>query len=215
MRTTGPEGRPWVSEYIQESDRILQSQTQLASPGKGISGRTDWESTENMTLLRKSHSWLFFSPLPCFFSGILQRLILKVENMLFNAYNQHSPLLSPNHTHSEALTTRNRQSPVATVSGGTQDRQLLHRDQHGTFPTLSFRSHSPTGEASCTQQQGAPQLTQQSPSGHRASPGPSPLRAECPSHLWGWAQSQKWTLRALVLNAGSRSDLLHCEHTWD
>ena len=29
---------------------------------------------------------------------------------------------------------RNRQSPVATVSGGTQDSQLPQRDQHGTFP---------------------------------------------------------------------------------
>ena len=59
---------------------------------------------------------------------------MKVENMLFNVYSQHIPLLSPNHTHREALTMRNRQAPVATVSGGTQDSQLLQRDQHGTFP---------------------------------------------------------------------------------
>ena len=64
----------------------------------------------------------------------LQRSVMKVENMLFNAYSQHIPLLSPNHTHREALTMRNRQAPVATVSGGTQDSQLPQRDQHGTFP---------------------------------------------------------------------------------
>ena len=48
------------------------------------------------------------------------------------------------------------------------------------FPTLSLRSHSLPGEASCTQQQGAPPLTPQCPSGHTADPGPAPLRAERP-----------------------------------
>ena len=67
---------------------------------------------------------------------------MKVENMLFNAYSQHIPLLSPNHTHREALTMRNRQSPVATVSGGTQDGQLPHRVQHRTFPHFPL-DHTP------------------------------------------------------------------------
>ena len=49
------------------------------------------------------------------------------------------------------------------------------------FPTLSRGSHSPPGEASCTQQQGVPLLTPRCPSGHTAGPGPAPLRAECPS----------------------------------
>ena len=97
-------------------------------------------------------------------------MILKVENMLFNAYSQHSPFLSSNHTCRETLTMGNRQSSVASVSGGTQERQLPHRDQHGSFPTLSFGSHSPPDEASCTQQQGGPQMTQQFPSDHRAGP---------------------------------------------
>ena len=56
---------------------------------------------------------------------------------------------------------------------------LAHRPTRD-FPTLSLGSHSPPGEASCTQQQGAPLLTPQSPSGHRAGPGPAPLRAERP-----------------------------------
>ena len=73
----------------------------------------------------------------------------------------------------------NRQSPVATVSGGTQDSQLLQSPTRD-FPELSLRSHSPPGEASRTQRQGAPQLTPRSPSGHTPGPGPSPLRAECP-----------------------------------
>ena len=45
--------RPEVSVHVQESDRTLQSQTWLASPEKGNSGRTDWESSENMTLPEK------------------------------------------------------------------------------------------------------------------------------------------------------------------
>ena len=72
----------------------------------------------------------------------LQRSVMKVENMLFNAYSQHIPLLSPNHTHREALTMRNRQSPVATVSGGMQDSQLPHRVQHRTFPQFPS-DHTP------------------------------------------------------------------------
>ena len=54
----------WLSVHVKVWDRILQSQTRLASPKTGISGRTDWESTENTvrntSYLRNSHSWLFF-----------------------------------------------------------------------------------------------------------------------------------------------------------
>ena len=123
-----------------------------------------------------SCSFLFWAPS----SMSLHRSIMKVENMLFNAYGQHTPFLSPNHTHREALTVWNRQCFVATVWGETQDGQLPQRDQHGTF-TLSLSSHFPPGEASCTQQQGVPPLTPQSTSGHTAGPGPAPLRAESPS----------------------------------
>ena len=212
---TGREGRPRVSLHIQESDRILQSQTQLASPSKGISGRTDWESTENMTLPKKEPFLTLFLPSSRFLLRHSAEVDTESWKHVFNAYSQYSPFLSSNHTYRETLTMGNRQSSVVTVSGGTQERQFPHRDQHRSFPTLSFGSQSPPGEASCTQQQGAPQLTQQSPSDHRAGPGPSQLRTEWPPHPWGWSQSQKWRLRALVLNAGSRSDLLHCEHTWD
>ena len=61
-------------------------------------------------------------------------------------------------------------------SGRSTPAQSATRD----FPTLSLRSHSPPGEASCTQQQGAPPLTPRCPSGHTAGPGPAPLRAERP-----------------------------------
>ena len=118
-------------------------------------------------------------------------------------------------THEGKPSMGNRQSSVPTISGGTQDSQFQHRDQHRSFPTLSLGSHSPPGEASRTQQQGAPPLTPWSPSGHTAGPGPSTLRAEWPPHPWDCSQFQKWSLRALVLNVGSRSDLLPCEHTWD
>ena len=43
------------------------------------------------------------------------------------------------------------------------------------FPTFSLGSHCPPGEASCTQQQGAPPLTPRCRSGHTV-----PLRAEHP-----------------------------------
>ena len=52
------------------------------------------------------------------------------------------------------------------------------RETNIDFPTLSVGSHSPPDEASCPQQQGTPQLTRQSPSGHTAGPDPSPVRTE-------------------------------------
>ena len=50
---TDSEGRSLVSVHVKVWDRILQSQTRLASPNTCISRRTDWESTENMILLEK------------------------------------------------------------------------------------------------------------------------------------------------------------------
>ena len=46
-----------------------------------------------------SCSFLFWASL----SMSLHSSIMKVENMLFNTYNQHSPFLSPNYTCREAL----------------------------------------------------------------------------------------------------------------
>ena len=72
------------------------------------------------------------------------------------------------------------------------------------FPTLSLGSHSPPGEASCTQQQQAPLLTRQSPSGHTAGPNPSPLRTEYPL-LSPDLSPQDWEgSRLLMLSEGSR-----------
>ena len=93
---------------------------------------------------------------------------LALLNMLFNTYNQHSPFLSPNYTCREALTMRNRQSPVATVSGGTQDSQLLHRVQHGTSPhfpsdhtPLLVRLHVPSSRGHLRLPHDPLQVTQQ------------------------------------------------------
>ena len=111
-----------------------------------------------------SCSFLFWAPS----SMSLHSSIMKVENMLFNAYGQHTPFLSPNHTHREALTMRNTQSPVATVSGGTQDGQLLHRVQHGTFPhcpsdhtPLLMRHHAHSSRGHLCSSHDALQVTQQ------------------------------------------------------
>ena len=73
----------------------------------------------------------------------------------------------------------NRQSSVVTVSGGTQHSNLCRESNTGLYHNF-LGSHSPPGEASCTQQQGAPPLTPRCPSGHTAGPGPAPLRAERP-----------------------------------
>ena len=121
-------------------------------------------------------------------------------------------MLRVNTAPSCVLTTHTgRTSPCGTdsslsraVSGGTQDSQLQHRVQHGHFPTLSLASHSPPGEASCTQQQQAPLLTRQSPSGHTAGPNPSPLRTEYPL-LSPDLSPQDWEgSRLLMLSEGSR-----------
>ena len=51
------EGPGWVCMYRRQ--RILQSQTRLASPEKAISGRTDWESPQNMTPEKEPFLTLF------------------------------------------------------------------------------------------------------------------------------------------------------------
>ena len=72
------------------------------------------------------------------------------------------------------------------------------------FPTLSLRSHSPPGEASCTQHQESPPLTRLSPSGHTAGPDPSRLRTEHPL-LSPDLSPQNWEdSRVLMLSEGSR-----------
>ena len=157
----------WLSVHVKVWDRILQSQTRLVSPKTGISGRTDWESTENTvrntSYLRNSHSWLFF-PLPPLL-GILGQQ--EASEGVSRKWKTCCLMLRVNTAPSCVPTTHTgRTSPCGTdsslsraVSGGTQDSQLWHRIQHRHFPTLSLASHSPPGETSCTQQQGAPQLT--------------------------------------------------------
>ena len=157
----------WLSVHVKVWDRILQSQTRLVSPKTGISGRTDWESTENTvrntSYLRNSHSWLFF-PLPPLL-GILGQQ--EASEGVSRKWKTCCLMLRVNTAPSCVPTTHTgRTSPCGTdsslsraVSGGTQDSQLWHRIQHRHFPTLSLASHYPPGETSCTQQQGAPQLT--------------------------------------------------------
>ena len=152
----------WLSVHVKVWDRILQSQTRLASPKMGISGRTDWESTENTILLEKEPFLTVFSS--SFSSGHPQAtggfrgvsrkwktcsLMLRVNTAPSCVPTTHTGRTSPCGTDS---------SLSRAVSGGTQDSQLWHRIQHRHFPTLSLASHSPRREASGTQQQGAPQL---------------------------------------------------------
>ena len=135
----------------------------------------------------------------------LQRSIMKVENMLFNAYSQHIPFLSPNHTHTQGSPHHEEQTVPCGHSPRRDSRQSTSAERPTwDFPTLSLRSHSPPGEASCTQQQEAPPLTRQSPSGHTAGPDPSPLRTEHPL-LRPDLSPQDWEdSRVLILSEGSR-----------
>ena len=106
---------------------------------------------------------------------------MKVENMLFNAYSQHIPFLSPNHTHTQGSPHHEEQTVPCGHSLRRDSGQSTSTERPTwDFPTLSLGSHSPPGEASCTQQQGAPPLTPQCPAGHTAGPGPAPLTAERP-----------------------------------
>ena len=67
---------------------------------------------------------------------------MKVESMLFNAYSQHSPFLSPNPTHREALTMWNSllwplsQEGLRTVNSHTESNTGLSH----TFPRITLPS---------------------------------------------------------------------------
>ena len=166
--------------------RILQSQRRLASPEKGISGRTDWESTENMTLPEQK-PFLTPFPSPSSTSGLLPQatqvfrglpwkvktccLMLKVNTSLSCATTPHTGKPSPWGTDFSLWPLS--QDGLRTVNSRTESNT-------GTFSHFPS-DHTPLlVEVSCTQQQGAPQLTPWSPSGHTPGPGPSPLRAEHP-----------------------------------
>ena len=77
---------PWdkaqMSMHVQESDRTLQSQRRLASPKTGISGGTDWESTENMTLPEKEPG------LTCFLSSSSSTGLHPQVTQIFKAYQK-------------------------------------------------------------------------------------------------------------------------------
>ena len=94
-------------------------------------------------------------------------LMLKVNTPLSCATTPHKP--SPWGTDSSLWPLS--QEGFRTVNSHTESNI-------GTFSHFPS-DHTPLlVEASCTQQQGAPQLTPRSPSGHTPGPGPSPLRAE-------------------------------------
>ena len=143
-----------------------------------------------------SCSFLFWAPS----SMSLHSSIMKVENMLFNAYGQHTPFLSPNYSHREALIVWNRQCFVATVSGGTQDGQLPQRDQHRTFPhfpsdhtPLLVRPYVHRSRGHLHSTHNPLQVTQQALVQPHSEQSPSPEPRSQPSRLGG--------SRVLMLNA--------------
>ena len=90
-----------------------------------------------------SFSFLFLNFRASSGNTSLQRPIMKVENMLFNAYSQHIPLLSPNHTHREALTIGTdsplwplSQEGLRTVNSSTETNMGLSH----TFPQITLPS---------------------------------------------------------------------------
>ena len=183
----------WLSVHVKVWDRILQSQTRLASPKMGISGRTDWESTENTILLEKEPFLTVFSS--SFSSGHPQAT--GGFRGVSRKWKTCSLMLRVNTAPSCVPTTHTgRTSPCGTdsslshaVSGRMQDSQLQHRVQHRHFSTRSLASHSPPGEASCTQQQGAPQLTWNP--FHCLFSRHSWTRGLKSRDYWAWASQQK------------------------
>jgi len=170
--------RPWgkapgecacigVRQDTPESDMISESR-------EGQFRRTDWESTEDMTLPEKepcltpvlsssSSSMLFLG------QSKFLKSTLKVAKLLLESISSLS--VPQPHTYTKKISSGGKVSLAA---------HCHRRDQRPTrdFPTLALGPHSPPGEGSCTQQQGAPPLTPWSPSGHTAGPGPAPFRAE-------------------------------------
>ena len=122
-----------------------------------------WESTENMTLPEKepcltpvlSSSWLLFQA-KWVFRGLLLKLKTCCLMLRVNTPPSGAPTQgSPHRVEQTVLCSHclRRDSGQATpTQRPTQD-----------FPTLFLGSHSPPGEASCTQHQGAPRVTPWSP----------------------------------------------------
>ena len=185
---TGPQRRPPVSVHVQETDRILQSDS-ISKSREGHFRKDRWRINSEYDTWERAIPDSFSPFFQVFSQASCRGWYWKLKTCcLIPTIN--IPLSWAPTTRAGKLSMENRQSSVPTVSGGTQDSQFRHRDQQSSFPTLSLGSHSPPGEASRTQQQGAPPLTPRSPSGHTAGPGPSPLRAEWPPHPWGCSVSE-------------------------
>ena len=91
-----------------------------------------------------SFSFLFLNFRASSGNTSLQRSIMKVENMLFNAYSQHIPFLSPNHTHTGKPSPCGTDSPLwplsqeglRTVNSSTETNMGLSH----TFPQITLPS---------------------------------------------------------------------------
>ena len=108
---------------------------------------------------------------------VFRGLSWKFKTCCFMLRVNTSPSWAPT-THTAKPSPRGTDTPLWPLSQEGLRTVNSCRETNWDFPTLSLGSHSPPGKASCTQQQEAPPLTTQSPSGHTAGPDPSPLRTE-------------------------------------
>ena len=215
-----PEGRSQVSVHVQESDKALQSQTRLASRKMGISGRTDWEFVENMTLPEKEPFLTRFLS-PSSFSGLIPQvtrvfkgaswrwkiwyLMLRVNTSPSWAPTTHTGKPSPCGTDSPRCPLS--QEGLRTVNSSIESNTgLFHTFPRITLPSWWGLIHSSRGHLRSPHD--PLQVTQQ------ALVQPHSEQSALPSPR-AWSQSQKWRLRALMLNAGSRSEAsAACAHSW-
>ena len=198
---TGPQRRPWVSVHVQETEDTPESDTISES-------RKSHFRKDRLRITSEYDTWEraipdSFSPLFQVFSqAILQRLIPKVENMLFNTYNQHSPFLSPNYTYREALHGEQtvlcahclRRDSGQSIPAQKPTQELSHTFPQITLPSWWGLMYTAAGATSTD-----PTIPFRSHSRPLSSPSqsrvPPPQPRSLPSGLGG--------LRLLMLSEGS------------
>ena len=160
-----------VRQDTSESDMISESR-------EGHFRKAVWESTENMTLPEKE---------PCLTpvlssSGLLHPWVFTILSWTWktcclmlrvNTFPSWAPT-----THTGKPSQCGTDSPLCTLSQEGRRTVNSHRETNtGLFHTLP-RITFPSWWGLMHTEQGAPPLTPRCPSGHRAGPGPAPLRAE-------------------------------------
>ena len=113
-------------------------------------------------------------------------------------------------THTGRTSPCGTDSPLCPLSQEGCRTVNSHTEPNNDFPTFSLTSHSPPGEASCTSQKGAPQLTRHPI--HCLFSWHGWTRGLKSRHYWVWALQQKRTqdvnIRTLSIQNGDKNLVL-------